>query len=163
MEFKFLKELFGAVAFTISTIILLIYAIFFHNDILINETNLDNIFTLFLAFFPLIIAIFTILISFIDNNFLIFLKQVKTKDKKNSIYDEIIHYFIMNTILTLTSVLVAGFILCFKLYNLVSLQYFMIFLFTYTIISFMQIIRFIFYFAKKKADFVNTIENKKIN
>lgn len=155
MVFKTLKELFGAVAFTISIVALLIYSIFFHNIVLLNKENLDNIFTLFLALFPLIIAIFTLLISFIDNKFLLFLKQTKTSNKKNSIYDEIIHYFVMNTILSLTSVLVSGFILWFNLYNLILFQYFMIFLFTYTLVSFIQIIRFIFYFAKKKADFVS--------
>ena len=155
------KEFFKAKAFIFSVIILLVYAIFFHNQIVICKDNLEHIFSFFLSLFPLIIAIFTILISFMDNNFLRFLKESKSGDKKNSIYDEIITYFIINTILSLTAVILAGFVFCFNLYNFFIIQYIMIFVFTYTLISFIQLIRFIFNFAKQKAEFVSIIEKNK--
>ena len=158
---NFIKEFFKAKAFIISVIIILIYAIFFHNDILLDENNLPHIFAFFLSLFPLIIAIFTILISFIDNLFLKFLKETKTKDQKISIYEGIITYFVMNTSLSFTTLIITGFALCFGMYKYIIVQYILIFLFSYTIISFIQVIRFIFYFAKKKADFVEIVEKKK--
>ncbi|MCX6742461.1 MAG: hypothetical protein NTX24_04815 [Candidatus Pacearchaeota archaeon] len=158
MKAKVIKEFFKAKAFTISVVILLLYAIFFHGKIIIDKDNLEHIFGFFLTLFPLIIAIFTILISFTDNKFLKFLKDTKGADKKTSIYDEILAYFIINTILSLIAVLIAGFVFCFKLSEYAFLQYIMIFVFSYTIISFIQLIRFIFYFAKKKADFVSITE-----
>lgn len=160
MKTKVIKDFFKAKAFTISVVILLVYAIFFHNQMVLNQDNLEHIFNLFLAFFPLIIAIFTILISFTDNRFLKFLKDTKTNDKKSSVYDEIISYFIVNTTFSLIAVLLAGFVYCFKLSQYILLQYIMIFIFSYAILSFIQLIRFIFYFAKQKANFVSITEKK---
>jgi len=159
---QIVKEFFKAKAFLFAIIILLIYAIFYHNQIILSDNNLRDIFTFFLSLFLLIIAIFTILISFIDNDFLRFLKSAKTIDKKNNLYDEIITYFIINTILSLSAVILSGFILCFRLYNYTINQYVMIFLFTYTLISFIQLIRFIFTFAKQKAQFIEILDEKQV-
>jgi len=160
MVYKIIKDLVKSMAFVISLIAILIYAIFFHNQIVLCKENLQHIFYFFLALLPLIITIFTILISFVDSKLLKFLKESKTKDKKNSIYEEIIYYFLVNTILSLIAVILAGSVFCFDFYNNIFMQYIMIFIFTYTLISFIQIIRFIFYFAKKKADFVEIIEKR---
>ena len=63
MELKIIiKEFFKSKAFLVSIFLLLVYSIFFNNQVVLNQTNLEYIYSLFLALLPLIIAIFTILI-----------------------------------------------------------------------------------------------------
>lgn len=147
------KLFFESKAFIISVIILLVYSIFFHNQIIFNQKNIEFVFYLFLALFPLILSVFAILISFTDRDFLVFLKNIKTGGK--TVYELIIFYFVLNTFMIFIALLLFGLVLCAELTTIFYLQYLMIFVFIYSIVSFTQLIRFIFYFARKKAEFVD--------
>lgn len=139
-------------AFLISLVAILIYAIFFHNQILLDKTNLEYAFYLFLALFPLVLSVFAILISFTDIDFLKFLHKGKLGDNKTPIYDGIVFYFKINSILIFIAIIWISVILWFGLWDLTIqefaiFQYPTFFILTYTIVSFIEIIRFIFYYA----------------
>lgn len=156
---KTLRLFFVSKTFVISISIVLIYAIFFHNQIIFNDTNLTYIFYFLLALLPLVLSVFAILISFTDTDFLKFLKDNKIADNRTSIYDAIVFYFKLNTIWMISSLLYVSIILWFNIYDfkLISIpifQYFAFFMIAYTIVSFIQVVFFIFYFANKKAEFV---------
>ncbi len=145
---------FKSTAFITSIVLVVIYLIFYieTSKLLFNKESLEFFFYMFLEFLPLIIAIFAILISFTDKEFLNFLKKTKTKIKI-SIYDGIIYYFIINSLFIFIALMLTTLVKLFNILNNLYTQLIMIFVFTYAIISLVQLVRFIFYFAKTKADY----------
>ena len=150
---------FESKAFTISIIGLFIFAIIYYKNIVFDSTCISYIFYYFLGLLPIVLSVFAILISFTDKDFLKFLKE-KTIDKKGtSIYEGIVFYFKLNTIWILLSLFIVSSILIFNLYDykigdFPIMQYLILFLIIYTTISFFNVVRFIFYYAKKKGEFV---------
>lgn len=140
-------------AFIISILLVLIETIFFHDSIIFPQSSIEFMFSFFLALLPLILSVFAILISFTDKSFLKFLEEKK-------IYEKIILYFVNNTFIVFLSLLVSGAIISTNIAGNNYVQYLMTFLFTYTVISFIQLTRFIFYFSRKKAEYVKTVAIK---
>jgi hypothetical protein len=154
--FNEIKLLFYSKAFVISVLLLITYMAFFGNFYIFNKMNVEHIYYFFLALLPLVVSVFAILISFTDGEFLKFLKGIKVDEKtENSVYDSIITYFTINTLLIFFSLILFCVVLSLELTGIMLLQYVMLFTFTYSLVSFVQLVRFIFYFAKKKAEFVD--------
>jgi hypothetical protein len=158
MNKETIKLFIHSYTFIVSILILLFYAVCFHNQIFFNGKNMEYVFYFLLALLPLVLAVFAILISFTDIDFLKFLKKEKTNSGK-SIYDEIVYYFKLNTFWMIIALLYVSLILWCSLWDYMFLeilvfQYVTVFIVSYTIISFLQVVRFIFFFAKKKAEFV---------
>lgn len=148
-----IKLFFESKAFIISVVSVLIYSLLWHDVLIFNQVNVQHIFYLFLALLPMILTVFTILISFTDKDFLVFLRTIK--EGKKTVYDSIIFFFILNAFITFVSLLLFGLVLCCDLSHIVYLQYLMLFVFVYAVVSFIQLMRFVFYFAQKKAEFVD--------
>ena len=156
---KLLSQIFISKTFSISAVILIIYIIVFTNKILIDKNNIDYIFYFLLALLPLILSVFAILISFTDKEFLKFLKD-NPEDSDVSIYDEIILYFKLNACLNVIGLMWVVFLIFSKYYDKIIVskpifQYVTIFIVIYIIISFIQVLFFIFKFAKTKGQFVD--------
>lgn len=148
-----LKQFFQSWAFVVSSLVLIIYFVLFDGKTVFTSKGLEFVFYFYISLLPLIISVFAILISFTDKTFLKFLRNVKTG--KTNVYDTIIFYFVNNTFIVFLSLIIVSIALWFDLSSYAYLQYLMIFLFPYTIVSFIQLVRFIFYFARKKAEFVD--------
>lgn len=153
-----LKKLFKSWAFVISLIVLVLYGIYSNistDFIIISREIVEIFFYLFLELLPLIIAIFSILISFTDKKFLNFLTNTKIDEDGTNFYDGTIHYFVVNSFIVFFDLIILILVLMFELYNIIYIQYTLLFFITYTIVGLIQLVRFIFYFARKKADFAN--------
>jgi hypothetical protein len=155
---KTIKQFFKSWSFVISVVMVVGYLVNFiigYKEIIINDGALDLFFFMFLEFLPLVVAIFAILISFTDKEFLKFLKDTKNMDNDDTLYNDIIKFFVINTLLIFISLILILIVKTFNILNYFGIQAGMIFIFTYTIISLVQLVRFIFYFAKRKSDFVS--------
>lgn len=144
-------------AFVLSSIVLIIYLLA-HNFFKFNlftEAILQLFFYLFLEFLPLILAIFSILISFTDPKFLIFLKNTNSDLENMNVYDGIIYLFIVNTSFIFIALILTIIILIFKCYSNMLVQAGLLFVYVYSITSLVNLVGFIFYFAKLKAKFVS--------
>ena len=99
-----------------------------------------------------IIASFSILISFTDREFILFLKGLKVDSKKNvTVYDNILFLFEWNIIVDLLTVLL-GFLIGYFL-TITLLYVVMIFCFIYVIFSAINLVSFITSFGVRKGDY----------
>lgn len=158
-KIKFILKSRAFIVSAFAMLVYFVYSILVDIRILFTEKNLEYSFYLLLSLLPVVLSVFAILISFTDTHFLKFLKEKKIDIGGNSIYDEIVSYFRMNTWIIFVSLIWVVIVIWFNLgeddlFGYPIFQYLTLFLITFTLISFLMVIIFIFYFAGKKADFV---------
>jgi len=147
-------------AFIISLISLILYLIVYYKEVLIDGELISYLFYYFLGLLPIVLSVFAILISFTNKDFLKFLVDKPiVENSKMSIYDATIYYFKLNTYLIVFSLIVTCLTIVFalsdfKIFTFPILQYVLLFILVYTTVSFINVVRFIFYFARKKSEYL---------
>lgn len=119
---------------------------------LVDKEVVGIIINVSVALAAFIIAAFSILISFSDREFVIFLKELKVDSKKGiTVYDNILFMFEWNIIIDLATVLL-GFIIGYFI-PLTLLYVALLFGFIYVIFSAVNLVSFITYFGVRKGDY----------
>jgi len=159
-----LKIIIKSNAFLLSLVSIILYLIIFYKEIVIDSNLITYIFYYFIGLLPIVISVFAILISFTDKKFLNYLLEHTIENGQTKIYDATIHYFKLNTYLIVFSLITTCAIVLFSLHDFLLFsfpifQYILLFILVYTTVSFVNVIRFIFYFAGRKSDWLED-ENK---
>jgi len=140
-----IRRILKSLDFIISLLILLFLLLTSSNTLLkINKEFVDTSIHIAVSLAALIIAAFSILVSFSNREFVTFLKELK-------IYDKILFLFEWNIYVAIITVMVGVLINYFIASSLIYVIY--IFLFVYMICSILSLVSFITYFGLRKGEF----------